>query len=90
MKYIKKFENNKPEVDENTIRVSGERGWYIDFYFDEAGRRLIYIDNRWHIEVPDWYGFVINLQTIKFWAQKYDDKSETYYLLDHDAKKFNL
>ena len=59
---FKIFENIKPEIDENTIRVDGkERGWYIDFYFDNSyfARRVIFIDNKWHIEVPEWYGFAI-------------------------------
>ena len=83
-------ENNKPEIDENTIRVDGERGWYIDFYFDKNGRKLIYIDNKWDIKVPDWYGFVINKDYIRFWADKYDARSRTFYILKNDIQKYNL
>ena len=61
MKYIKRFENNKPEIDEKTIRIENkDRGWYIDLYFDDKGR-LDYVDNKWDDRMPYWYGFSIPL-----------------------------
>jgi len=81
----------KLEIDDNTIRVEcEERGWYIDFYFDKIGRKLIYVDNKWNIKIPDWYGFVINKDTIRFWADKYDSRSKTFYLLANTTQKYNI
>ena len=80
----------KLEIDEKTIRVENpEREWYIDFYFDEKDR-LIWVDNKWHIKVPDWYGFVINKDTIRFWADRYDARSKIFYLLKNTTQKYNL
>jgi len=94
MKYIKTYEAvAKPEVDENTIRVEKpSRGWYIDFYFDEK-YRLIYIDNKWHIKMPDWYQFYVNLKTIKSWVDFYFRGEEgvlVYKILEKEAEKYNL
>ena len=93
MKYIKTYEAIKPEVDENTIRVEKpSRGWYIDFYFDEKGR-LIYIDNKWDINMPDWYQFYVNLKTIKSWVDYFFREEEgviIYKILERDAEKYNL
>ena len=85
----------KPEIDENTIRIySKEREWYIDFYFREndAGFKLIYIDNKWHINIPDWYwaNFLNPIVSIRIWAKKYDPKCEVFYLLKKDTDKYNL
>lgn len=84
----------KPEIDENTIRIEGERGWYIDFYFEESdiGDKLIYIDNKWHIKIPEWYGFSFSdpIVPIRIWAKKYDPKCEVYYILRNATNKYNL
>lgn len=90
MKYIKHFEySNKPEIDEKTIRVENkDREWYIDFYFDEKGK-LDYIDNKWHVSVPDWYGFPITLIEIKQWA-KMIQKCDAYYIIKNETDKYNL
>ena len=95
MKYLRLYEFNikpmgKPEVDENTIRVeSVDRGWYIDFYFDEKGK-LIYTDNRWDIRMPDWNQFYVSLKSIEAWADYYDKKAIVYKVLERDANKYNL
>lgn len=92
---FKIFENiQKPKIDENTIRVTGERGWYIDFYFEKVkdGKKFIYIDNKWDIKIPDWYQLTVYepLNIIKNWAKKYDPNCEVYYILKHDTNKYNL
>lgn len=87
---FKIFEKVKPEIDEKTIRVENkEREWYIDFYFDEEGR-LDYVDNKWDVRVPNWYGFSPNLFIIRTWAKKYDPKCDVYNIYDNDTKKYNL
>jgi hypothetical protein len=79
-----------PDVDEKTIRVENkERECYIDFYFDEKGR-LDKIDDKWHIGVPDWYGYEISIGTIKTWAKKIDPRFEVFYRLQNDTNKYNL
>jgi hypothetical protein len=88
---FKIFENIKPEIDENTIRMEiKERECYIDFYFDNKGN-IVYIDNKWHIRIPEWGRLKNNaLITIKNWAKKYDPRSDTYYILKNDTNKYNL
>jgi len=81
------------EKNNKTIRVDGgERGWYIDFYFDNS--KLIGVDNKWDIKIPDWIGFNPNILEIASWVKKYDPniivKKQVYYILDHDAEKYNL
>ena len=95
MKYIKLFENRKkPEIDEKTIRVENkDREWYIDFYFDEKGR-LDYVDNKWDVKIPDWYGSSISIITIGVWAKRYDKRinvgTDVYYIIKNEAEKYNL
>jgi hypothetical protein len=80
----------KFDIDEKTIRVEGEdRGWYIDFYFDDNDR-LIGVDNKWHIKIPDWYGLSINIIGIKSWALKYDMRCKTFYILKNTTNKYNI
>ena len=84
----------KLEIDEKTIRVDGgERGWYIDFYFDDDGR-LIGVDNKWDIKIPDWWGLKPSIIEIAVWVKKYDRNIEVgkqvYYILKKAAQKFNL
>ena len=91
----------KLEIDEKTIRVDGgERGWYIDFYFDVNSKghghshKLIGVDNKWHINIPDWIGLDVNILNIASWTKKYDPKinvsSQVYHIIKHDAQKYNL
>ena len=84
----------KPEIDELTIRVEGERGWYIDFYFEygETGDLLIYVDNKWDISIPDWYyqRFSNPIVVIRTWAKRYDKKCEVYHILQKEVDKYNL
>lgn len=90
---FKIFEVKKPEIDELTIRVQGERGWYIDFYFQysDAGDKLIYVDNKWDISIPDWYyqSFSNPIVVIRTWAKRYD-KNEVYHILQKNIDKYNL
>lgn len=80
----------KPEVDEKTIRVENpDRDWYIDFYFDDQDR-LDYVDNKWNIRIPDWYGLKVDIITIRLWADKYNPSNLVYRIIDRDAKKYNL
>jgi len=91
---FKLFEKVKPEIDEKTIRVENkEREWYIDFYFDDKGR-LDYVDNKWNIKIPDWYGLETNILTIAAWVKRYDPninvRQQVYYIISKEAEKYNL
>lgn len=90
IKNFKLFETyNKPEIDENTIRVENkERESYIDFYFEDG--ILIYIDNKWHFNVPNWVGHEVPVTGIKYWAHKEDKRFEVYYLLGEIVNKYNI
>lgn len=80
----------KPEVDEKTIRVENpDRDWYIDFYFDDQDR-LDYVDNKWDIRIPEWYGLKVNLIAIRQWADKYNPNNLVYRIIENDAKKYNI
>ena len=88
---FKIFEAVKPEIDEKTIRVNGgERGWYIDFYYDDKNR-LCYIDNKWDIKIPDWFGFELSILQIASWAKRYDPRisvaQQVYNILQRDINK---
>ena len=84
----------KSEIDEKTIRVDGgERGWYIDFYFDDENR-LIGADNKWNVKFPDWWGLKPTIIEIAVWAKKYDPKiivgKQVYYILKNAEQKYNI
>jgi len=93
---FKIFENKFPDIDENTIRAEiEERGCYVDFYFDE--NVLVAIDNNCKFYFP----FKLNsdmgenkFNTIRLWAYNHHTYSHTrfnvYYLLDKEAKKYNI
>lgn len=84
------YNRKKPEIDEKTIRVEDKnKNWYIDFYFDEKDR-LDYVDNKWNIRVPDWYGLSANFITIKIWAKKYDPNCNIFYIIQNTGDKYNL
>jgi hypothetical protein len=100
MKHLKIYEsfnkpiyhsyNEKPKIDEKTIRAENpDRDWYVDFYFDEQNR-LDYVDNKWNISVPDWYGLKVNIIDIRQWADKYNPNNLVYHIIENDAKKYNL
>jgi len=91
LRYIKTYKIfEKLEIDEKTIRVENtEREWYIDFYFDDENR-LIGADNKWNIKIPDWWGLPTNIITIKSWADKYDARSKTFYILKNAEQKYNI
>ena len=87
---FKIFEKAKPEIDEKTIRIENkDRGWYIDLYFDDKDR-LDYVDNKWDIRMPNWYGFSMPLVAIRIWAKKYDERCEVYNIFQHNIGKYNL
>ena len=94
-KIFESINKEKPKVDEKTIRVEGGDGdWYVDFYFDDEDR-LDYIDNKWDIKIPEWYGFKVSIIDIKKWAGKILSPStlkscNVYRIIEKDANKYNL
>lgn len=77
-------------VDEKTIRVDGPNDrFYVIFYFDEQGR-LDYIDNKWDIMIPEWYGFSVNIIEIKSYFSKRYGFCDVYYVIKREAEKYNL
>jgi hypothetical protein len=91
MKYLKTYENiNKPDIDEKTIRVEDpDKGWYIDFYFNKDDE-LIYVDNKWDINLPDWRYYAVNINSIRYWAEYYDKNAIVYKILEKETDKYNL
>jgi hypothetical protein len=80
----------KLEIDEKTIRVENtERGWYIDFYFDEQNR-LIGADNKWDVKFPDWWGLPTDITIIRIWARRDDKRNEVFYILKNAEQKYNI
>lgn len=90
-------QRTKPEVDDKTITIRSNFNdlFHIDIFFDEEGR-VDYISNAWNVALPDWYGMKISMIDVKSFVKKYglytNNKPRFYcgYLLDMEAKKYNL
>src|ERR1035437_8934445 len=84
-----KHKNKSVTVDEKTIRVDGSNDrFYVIFYFDEQGR-LDYIDNKWDIKLPEWYGFDVSIIEITSYFHKFAG-CDVYNIIQRDAEKYNL
>ncbi len=80
-----------PEIDENTISIRSNKNelFYINIYFDNIGM-VDYIENPWHISLPDWYGLSVSLIGVEQFIKKYNGVLYCGYLLDLEAKKYNI
>ena len=88
--YYRHDETKMHEIDENTIKVEGKNGiWYVMFYFDNK-HRLDYIDNKWNVSIPEWYGFDVSFIEIENFFTKRYPKCKVYKVLEKESEKYNL
>lgn len=80
----------EPEIDEKTIKVEGKNGvWYVMLYFDEQNR-LDYVDNKWSVSLPEWYGFEVSFYEIKNFFTKRYPGCKVYRVIEKETDKYNL
>lgn len=75
MKNIKSFENF---LNENyifppvMIKSKTNPEFYIKITFDDKGK-VSYVDNKWHVNTPNWYGLEVNNKEIAAFVAKDSD-----------------